>query len=168
MKLFLIIQASGLIAIVLIYLFYNIIINHIINKQLKSYKNQIENFQNQIETLKAQQEDLILENNKLIALNDRLVDHYNKKGKKKKVKKQQQQNSLNSSTLQDNLMYLSMCGAVDTATAIRNLSSSIQSLNTQNQIDSLVDSLALTTNNNITLSPPCHVTTANGVWTFRG
>ena len=58
------IQGCGLVAIVLIYLFYNIIINHIINKQLKSYKNQIENFQNQIETLKAQQADLILEYNK--------------------------------------------------------------------------------------------------------
>jgi len=44
MKIFLIIQACGIAAIVLIYLFYNVIIHHIINKQLKSYKNQIENF----------------------------------------------------------------------------------------------------------------------------
>lgn len=165
MKIFLIIQMSGIAAIVLIYLFYNVIIHHIINKQLKSYKNQIENFQNQIEILKTQQADLILENNKLIELNDRLVNYCNKQKKKKKTKKQQHQNSLNSSTLQDNLMYLAMNGAVDTATAIKNLSSNIQSLNIQNQIDSL----ALVSNSqNAPLSPPCYVTTANGVWTFRG
>ena len=61
-------------------------------------------------------------------------------------------------------MYLAMNGAVDTATAIKNLSSNIQSLNTQNQIDSLT----LTTNNSTLTSPPCFVTTANGIWTFRG
>ena len=118
MKIFLMAQIGGIVATVLIYLFYNVIIHHIINKQLKSYKNQIENFQNQIETLQAQQKELILENNKLIELNDRLVNYCNKK---KKTKKQQHQNSLNSSTLQDNLTYLAMNGAVDTATAIKNL-----------------------------------------------
>lgn len=160
MKIFLIIQGCGIAAIVFIYLFYNIIIHHIINKQLKSYKNQIENFQNQIETLKAQQEELILENDRLI----KIINLCSKQPKNKKIKKQEKQNSLDSSTLQDNLMYLSMCGAVDTATAIKNLSSHIQSLNTQNQIDSLT---LTANNNNITLSPPCYVTTSNGVWTFR-
>jgi len=58
-----------------------------------------------------------------------------------------------------------MNGAVDTATAIKNLSNTMQSLNIQNQIDSL----ALVSNNlNAPLSPPRSVTTANGVWTFRG